>query len=175
MVEITLPIILQILQTAGILVGIVYYITIMRNSQRNQELTLKAQEQAIETREAQLMMQLWNSYTEYREEAWFWRNIEYEDFDDFWERYGSDMSFWTKYGTILGWYENVGVLVKEGLLNMRLIALMYAGATRQFWEKFEPLMDGLREKFDYPRVYSETAYLCETLIQYMEEHPELKT
>ncbi len=59
MVEITLPLVLQILQTAGILVGIIYYITIMRNTQktrelslRAQELTLKAQEQAKETRQA---------------------------------------------------------------------------------------------------------------------------
>jgi hypothetical protein len=44
MVEITLPIVLQILQTVGILVGIVYYITIMRNSQRTRELSLQAQE-----------------------------------------------------------------------------------------------------------------------------------
>jgi hypothetical protein len=44
MVEITLPIILQLLQTAGILVGIIYYITIMRNTQKTRELTLQSQE-----------------------------------------------------------------------------------------------------------------------------------
>jgi len=42
MVEITLPIMLQIMQTVGILVGIIYYITIMRNTQKTRELTLKA-------------------------------------------------------------------------------------------------------------------------------------
>ena len=173
--QVTFQTIFQFLQTVGILTAVFYYIMTIRANQRNQELTLKAQEHAIETREAQIMMQLFNSYSEYREESNFWMNIEYEDFDDFWERYGSDTSFWDKYSTILGWYENVGVLVKEGLFDIRLIALMYAGSTRIFWEKFEPLMDGLREKFDYPRVWSETAYLCKTLLQYMEEHPELKT
>jgi hypothetical protein len=77
MFELTLPIVLQILQTAGILVGIAYYLVIMRNSQktreltlRNQELTLqsqelsrKAQEQAVETRQAQLFMSIFNSWT----------------------------------------------------------------------------------------------------------------
>jgi len=169
MVEITLPIILQILQTAGILVGIVYYITIMRNSQRSQQMQL-------ETREAQLMMQLWQSYMELREQSYFWRlELEYEDFDDFWDRYGYDPSFWMKYGPIIGWYENLGVLVKEGLFDMRLIALSYAGATRQLWEKLEPLMDGLKEKHNYPRLYSETEWLCKELMKYMDEHPELKT
>jgi hypothetical protein len=65
MVEITLPIVLQIVQTVGILVGIVYYITIMRSQQRtrelaleSQELTRKAQEQTLETRQTQLFMQI---------------------------------------------------------------------------------------------------------------------
>ena len=53
MVDITLPIVLQIVQTAGILVGIVYYIAIMRNNQRTQQMQL-------ETRQAQLFMQLYN-------------------------------------------------------------------------------------------------------------------
>jgi hypothetical protein len=175
MVEFTYQMVLSTLQTIALIVGIVYYIAIMRNQQKNQELTLKSQEQALETREAQLMMQLWNSWMQYRDSYDVWRDIEYKDFDDFWERYGSDPSFMATSGRILSWFENVGVLVKEGLLDIRLIALMYAGATRQVWEKLEPLMDGFREKFDYPRVWSETVYLCEALMKYMEEHPELAT
>jgi uncharacterized protein HemX len=69
MVEITLPIMIQIVQTLALLVGIVYYITIMRNTQktrelslRAQELTLKAQEQAKETRQAGLLMQIYEAY-----------------------------------------------------------------------------------------------------------------
>jgi hypothetical protein len=67
MVELTLPIMLQILQTAGIFVGIVYYITIMRNAQRTRQLTLesqelarKAQEHMLETRQAQMFMQIYS-------------------------------------------------------------------------------------------------------------------
>ena len=71
MVEITLPLVLQIIQTVSLVVGIVYYLIIMRNSQRTRELTLrsqeltrKAQEQALETRQAQLFMQLYNRLNE---------------------------------------------------------------------------------------------------------------
>ena len=38
MMEITLPIVLQILQTLGILVGIIYYLSIMRSNQRTNKL-----------------------------------------------------------------------------------------------------------------------------------------
>ena len=160
--------ILTYLTLISVPIGVAYHIMTLNNSRKNQQLQL-------ETREAQLMMQLWSSWMNYRNQQVFWVGIEYEDFDDFWERYGSDDVFWKEHSEIMAWYENVGVLVKEGLLDIRLIALMYAGATRMFWEKLEPLMDGLKEKWKYPRLWSETEYLCKTLIKYMEEHPELAT
>ena len=51
MVDVTYQMVLSTLQTAGILVGIIYYLTIMRNSQKNQQMQL-------ETRQSQLFMQL---------------------------------------------------------------------------------------------------------------------
>ena len=58
MVEVTLPIVLQMVQTIALIVGIIYYLTIMRNQQRTRELALKAQEHATETRQTQIFMQL---------------------------------------------------------------------------------------------------------------------
>ena len=60
MVDVTYQMVLSTLQTAGILVGIVYYISIMRNQQRTRDLTLKAQEQTLRTRESQLFMNIYN-------------------------------------------------------------------------------------------------------------------
>ena len=42
MVEITSQMVLSTLQTIALIVGIAYYLTIMRNSQRTRELSLKA-------------------------------------------------------------------------------------------------------------------------------------
>jgi hypothetical protein len=78
MVEITLPIILQILQTAGILVGIVYYITIMRNSYKAQQMTLKATK-------TQVFLQMYGAITpeliERVHEVIKWEWTDIEDFD----------------------------------------------------------------------------------------------
>jgi uncharacterized membrane-anchored protein YhcB (DUF1043 family) len=63
MVEITLPIALQIIQTVSLVVGIIYYLIIMRNSQKTRELALNAQEQALETRQTQLFMDVYKSHT----------------------------------------------------------------------------------------------------------------
>ena len=57
MAEITYQMVLSTLQTVGLLVGIFYYVTTMRNAQKTRELTLesqelsqKAQEQSLETK-----------------------------------------------------------------------------------------------------------------------------
>ena len=43
----------------GVIAGFSYYVLTVRNSQRNQELSLKAQEQALETRQTQIFMHIW--------------------------------------------------------------------------------------------------------------------
>jgi hypothetical protein len=57
MVDISYQMVLSTLQTAGILVGIFYYIFTLRNAQHTRELQLRAQEQAADTQKAQLLMQ----------------------------------------------------------------------------------------------------------------------
>jgi len=67
-------------------------------------------------------------------------------------------------------------MVKEGYVSIRLVALMWAGMTRMFYEYIlEPIIEEGREYTKYPRLWSETEWLCKELIKYMNEHPELKT
>ena len=63
MVDITLSIVLQFVQTVGILVGIIYYISIMRANQKTQERTLKAQEEAEKSRKREMIFSRSQSYT----------------------------------------------------------------------------------------------------------------
>jgi len=142
MVEITLTLVLQIVQTVGILVGIIYYITIMRNSQRNQELTLKAQEQTLETRQAQLFLNIYNVYSSKqfqrgREELMHLR--EWTDYDDF-AKYGSDVDPEAKatWDSILMWLEGLGVLVKRGLIDPELVHDLLYAFIINFWERHLP-------------------------------------
>ncbi len=138
MVEITLPIVLQILQTAGILVGIVYYMTTMRNAQRTRELTLKVQEQAKETRQAQLLMELYDTYRspEFRKRAQTIGNLEYTDFDDFWAKYGRDANpdFWAEWFSNASFFNGIGVLVSRGLLDIDLVEELLGNITDKSWE-----------------------------------------
>jgi hypothetical protein len=73
MVDVTYQMVLSTLQTAGLLVSIFYYITVLRNQQKNQEISLrnqektlesleltrKSQEDALHTRQAQFFMDIY--------------------------------------------------------------------------------------------------------------------
>lgn len=77
--------------------------------------------------------------------------------------------------TLIGYYEGVGTLVKENMLSIRWVALLFGGWTRMFWEKIKPVAEEVRVYNDVPRTWSETEYLYNELMKYMKEHPELKT
>jgi hypothetical protein len=47
----------------GVLVAAIYYVYNMRISQKNSMLALKAQEQTLETRQAQLLMNIFQTYS----------------------------------------------------------------------------------------------------------------
>ena len=190
MVEITLPIVLQILQTAGILVGIIYYITIMRNSQRNQEISLKnqqltlqsqelarkAQEQALETRQAQLFMQFMSPAMS-GDKADYWQEImkwEWSDYDDF-IRIHSDPENSKSYDQIAYYLESLGSYVRLGFIPIRLVAVTMSIWVTGFWNKFGSMIVERRVKTNTPRLLSETEHLYDELIKYHKEHPELAT
>ena len=70
--------------------------------------------------------------------------------------------------------EGLGVLVKEGYIDIRLIALMMSGDVLNAWEKIQPMAYEMRKRSDYPRFLIEYEYLYNTLIEYAKQHPELQ-
>lgn len=177
MVEITYQMVLSTLQTAGILVGIVYYITIMRNQQKTRELTLKAQELTLETRQAQLFMQIygqWNTMEFGRQYEKSMR-MEWTDFDDFNEKYLGDIETYTAWRMMARFFEGIGVLVQRGLIDVTLVDDLMSGETMRFWERFQPLIEEMRTRLNWPQAVEWVEYLYEQVRSIAEEqHPELR-
>ncbi len=196
--QVTFQTIYQFLQTMGILVGVFYYIMTIRTNQRNQEialknqeltlqsqeLTRKSQEQALETRQAQLFMNIYNQSFANRE----WLNAynkvmstHWDDYDeyitiaDFRNPDSADTEFLEAQSYVSSFYEGLGVFVKEGLVDIRMIALTMTYMTKSYWEKLAPIVYEGRKRMNYPRWLSEFEYLYDVLMKYIEEHPELKT
>lgn len=114
-----------------------YYINTLRNTQRNQELTLKAQEQAKETRQAQLLMNLYESYRskESRLESIKINGWKWKDMDDFYEKYGqqNNPEAWATWEGKAAFFNGVGILLKRNLIDIRLLDDLLTNSVIRHW------------------------------------------
>ena len=176
MVELSM--VLDILQTVSIIIGVFYYIMTLQNSNRTQQLTLKAQEQAVETRQGQLFMQIvshTNSGT-FMED--YFTVIETDDpviiNDGTFRPYNKETAASVmRVGTFL---EGIGSLVYRGLINPVFVSDLLNSVTKLYWEKRKPWILQQRKAGENPRYGEYIEYLANELQKYAGQvRPELKS
>ena len=69
--------------------------------------------------------------------------------------------------------EGIGVLVRENLVDVRLVAEFKSGLVLSYWERFGPMILDMREKMNFPRFMVEAEYLARRVEEFGEAHPEL--
>lgn len=141
MVEFTLPIILQIIQTVSLSVGIFYYLTIMRSNSKAR------QRELIHQKFQSLSLDYTRSYWEIV--TW----TDWETVEEFNEKYGmpNNPESQAKFVYIMRQYSMAGILLKENMANADLIYQLYpAQAVIRLWEQFEPVILDVREKRNSP-------------------------
>ena len=174
MVEITLPIMLQIVQTVGILVAIIYYFTIMRNQSRAQQMT-------IESRNTQFFLQLYNTMMDDKSLKFIWKDLmtkrEWSTFDEWWEKYGPENNV-DKFTSWFKWmvtYEMYGIMLKRGFLDIELIDDIMSGMVLMVWDAYEPIILGFRKRFGYPQFQEYQEYLTTEIRKVVEQqHPDFE-
>lgn len=175
MVEITYQMVLSTIQTASLVVGIIYYLTIMRNQQRNQELTLKAQEQAIESRNTQFLMQLYSDISDEESIKMIFSDKTWDTFDEWWELYGptKNPDAFAKWLHAMLTYEIIGVLLKRGFLDIEVIDDLMSGGTLMIWDRYGSIIEGLRERFGYPQLQEHQEYMASEIRKIVnKQHPD---
>jgi hypothetical protein len=152
--------------------SILYYALNLRTANKNQQMQL-------ETRQAQLFINIYNQTLNNQPtrdahkimNTWKWSN-----FEELWETIFVSETAEKNMDALLligAFYNGVGILVKEKLLDIRYVDTMTYWIT-MFWGLLDPYIDELRAK-TYPRLFNETEYLYKELMKYHKEHPELKT
>ena len=157
---VSLEVIAILLSGISISASLVYYANVLQNANR--------------TREAQLFMNVYDKWSD-PEMAKAYQIVDdahYSSFDEYMEL-RKDEDFTWAMSKLVGYYEGVGVLVREGLVDIRLVALLMTGSTLKFWSKLEPYIGEMRSA-DYPRVAIETEYLVNRLRDYIKDHPEIE-
>jgi hypothetical protein len=166
MVEITYQMMLSTLQTIALIVGIVYYLIIMRNSQRTQQI-------ALETRQAQLLMQIYQrmSSPEYVSDWAEILNYEWDSYEDFELKYGSadHPKDFGKRASIWRSFDGIGLLVKQGLLDVENVyELLDSGVIFQ-WMKWESIIKEQRIRHGFPNQNIWFEYLAGELLKIRSE------
>jgi hypothetical protein len=124
-----------VLTGVGIIVSILYYTSVLRNANR--------------TRQAQLFMDLYRTYRDpiFRKQYNDILHQKWSDFDDFWEKYGQkgDPDAWTDWQTVASYFNGIGVLLRQGLLNIEVIYELLAPTVFMAWMMMGPVAEGFKE------------------------------
>jgi len=157
MVEITYQMVLSTLQTIALIVGIAYYLFIMRNSQRNQNIQ-------IETRQTQLFMQIYEKLNS-EESMKSWAelvNQQVPDYDEFLQKYDSSVNpaHYAKRARIWYTYNSIGELLRMGTIKPELLTrLKLDTQVIAMWDKWEPIILETRERENVPDNWQGFEYL----------------
>jgi hypothetical protein len=154
MVEFTIPLALDIIRTVGILVGIVYYLTIMRNQSR--------------TREAQFLLQL-NQVFQDKEAISDWYNVtqmRFKDYQDFLENYDSSANteLYLQRSRVYRMLNTCGHLLQRGLVNPETVYDALSGALIvNMWNNHGPIIKEIRIHENIPLHLEGLEYCAEAM------------
>ena len=156
----TLDLVIYYLPLLGVTVSILYYAMVLRNSNR--------------TRSAQLFMSLHSLMSDMEGMSAYLDTMymEWEDYDDYERRYGSDynpdnyakrMTVWTR-------FDWMGMLLRRGLIDRDVFFELNPGMNPlQHWTKFKDIIREMRRRYNVPMFGTDFEYLAEENRKYMLE------
>jgi len=141
----------------GVIAGFSYYVLTVRNTQKNQQ-------QQLETRQAQLFMQLYQDLLSENNMRSLLDllNMEWKDYDDFERKLGSDnnpdsfvkrTSFWFR-------MNGIGHLLRDGMIPSEKVFDLLGTWIIWMWMKWESIIVELRMRYHQPEIYSDFEYLA---------------
>ena len=112
----------------------------------------QTRETELETRQAQLFMQVWQQYNsvEYAMQRYEVYDMQWEDYDDFQRKYldvpAKEMRPYASYVSIARLFEGLWLLIQEKLIDEKLVYQMFMGDIVRYWEKFLPRLEDLNAR-----------------------------
>jgi len=145
------------IQASALIVGVAYYIQNIQNNLRNQR-------QQLETRQAQLFMQVYSRFNDpdwMRSWAGVVRQWEWTDYDDWHSKYSPEKNIEASvmYGSIAAYFEGIGVLVYRKLIDLEHVADLMSRNVTIFWEKMGPIIKERRVRYNNEYVWEWNEWL----------------
>jgi len=145
-----------------------YYISTLRNAQRTRELSLKAQERALETRQIQFC---WQALERVHNKEFAKRMLEimyrqdFKDYEEWREKYGpsTNPDAYADYYQVTSTFQGLGYLVQTKVLDLEVLSKhIRPRSIILLWEKVEPIVKVHRERLN-PTAFDSFEYLANEL------------
>lgn len=149
MVEVTLPIILQLVQTVSLVIGIIYYLTIMKNTSKARQTEILFQRHKVDL-----------DYVRSWADVMFIQ--DWDTFEELEEKYPWDTHFEerTRVIYILNTYNNLGLILREKVVDPKLVFELYSVPNIiTTWKKYENFLNTIRQKSNNSEQYDAFDYL----------------
>jgi len=180
--QLTFQTVFQFLQTVGILVGVFYYIMTIRANQRNQELSIKSQESTLETRQTNILMNLYTyqGSEEFQSAVQTLANayVGMEtpvDPDEFIERNGPPDEIndvWVSFFRVCWYWNGLGMMVDTGYASFDLVYRLWGHQVTWFWDHLKRVVQYEREFFNQPLYFEWFEYLNNRIVEHEGQDPE---
>jgi len=167
MVDLTYQMFLSTVQTVSLVIGIVYYLTIMRSNQKSQQLQL-------ETRKAQLYMQLFLRITseEFTKKSLELLKMPIGDVSEFMEKHisGLESTLQAKLFSMFWHIDGLGYMMSQGLIDPEMVYNFGGGFAQVWhWKKWEPLILRMRELRGEPEFLKWFEYAADEMMKIRQE------
>jgi hypothetical protein len=135
--------------SASVMAGVIYYAFQIRHLSK--------------TRQMDLFMRLYSTFTskDFTEAGLVVNSLEYKNYNDFVEKYGmptGEKPVWTALNIIINYFNEVGMLLHRGFIDIESVDELFGYRVALFWEKLEPLIEGWRKQLN-PRIAEWFEYL----------------
>jgi hypothetical protein len=148
--------ILDFIPAVSITVGVIYYISTLRNQNQSRQIQII---RGINSKDPT---------------NWKFLEITWDNYDDFKSKYiDNESEHWKNIMLWFNNFEELGIYVREGMLNIRLVCLLSGGTYLMSWEKFAPIIVEWRKRHDSPRWFIEAEYMYTKMKEYMEKHKDI--
>jgi len=125
---IELSVIRDLVAIFGVIAGFTYYVMTVRHQNTS--------------RKAQLFMELYRDFKNIEVQMAYSDVLtwEWENYDEYMEKYGPGTEEWRKGATLVTLFEGLGVLVYRNLIDIGMINELMRSYIIGFWEKFSPIV-----------------------------------
>ena len=161
---VTLEQFIYVVPVLALTASILYYALNLRVANKTQQLQL-------ETRQAQLFMNIYSQLAsnEAVDNEYELTHIEMKNREDYLKLL-EDRTKYRAFAWFMVYYEGIGVLVRENLVPIELVAQMISGNIIWYWERYGPGFIETRTSMNWPRMMVELEYLYNRVKEYIDEH-----